>query len=682
MPHSKPFDEGTAPKSLRERTLEMSSMSRDRIADMTPEDVQRVVHELQVHQIELQLQNEELRHSQLELARARDRYADLYEFAPDGYVTLNREGTVLEANLTAAKLLGVVRDSLVGKNLTNFISRQSQDCFYLHRQEVFAAGAKQICELEMQRDGGLWMARLATTVRPDEDGVVRQCRAAISDVSQTVERIKGEIQRRFEASPSIFMRTQQSPGISENLWRQAEFAYLDNPLPALFKEMLFAYLSRYCQVPYCMARHSAFLLRVGRVAGDPNVKGMPASEVLAMLEKPFPSADELKDSLAVLRGVTALTPWPKAGSALEVAVFRLCVPIYMGLRERIDIHGGSIRSDDVQAELRRVLGDVWYDHLIMLISFIQMAHFWSESHPEIVLDSDVELVLGEQQALANWVGAYQDTVSAELKERVSDELVRLEKRHLELKNSYEALQTSFDVQARRLERAEVETAELGRILEQSLNEIYVVDAESLNFIIVNRGARQNLGYSMDELCYLTPVDLKPDYTPESYTRLLERLHLGVEKIIIFQTPHRRKDGSTYDAEVHIQVAHFQQRPCFVSIVRDVTKRNRTEQALRHSEARMKAILASLSAATSPWSTAWVKLSPSTPPGNDSRRSITASSIAAAWGPITWRSAVTPPGLRRKRHLESPPDCKPSWTAGTKNSRWSTSCLCRGARIGS
>ena len=90
-----------------------------------------------MHQIELEMQNEELRRAQVELDAARARYFDLYDLAPVGYCTVSEEGLILEANLTAATLLGVARGALVKQPLTRFILTEDQDIYYLHRKQLF-----------------------------------------------------------------------------------------------------------------------------------------------------------------------------------------------------------------------------------------------------------------------------------------------------------------------------------------------------------------------------------------------------------------------------------------------------------------------------------------------------------------------------------------------------------------
>ena len=102
------------------------------------------------------------------------------------------------------------------------------------------------------------------------------------------------------------------------------------------------------------------------------------------------------------------------------------------------------------------------------------------------------------------------------------------------------------------------------ILEESLNEIYIFDTKTLRFIQVNKGARQNLGYSMEEFSSLTPLDLKPEFTMKSFAEMIEPLRIGEKQKLQFTTVHRKKDGTLYDAEVHLQLSTFQSGPCFFS----------------------------------------------------------------------------------------------------------------------
>ena len=162
---------------LRKSPLEVSSTS--------VEDARKLVHELQVHQVELEMQNEELRHIQLELESSRDRFARLYDFAPVGYLTLDAEGVIREANLTAARLLGLDRQMLLKQKLSRFIAPQSQDEFYLHRQQIFSNTGRRTCDLQMRRpEGTTFNGRLESILEPAADGHPARCLVALSDVTR------------------------------------------------------------------------------------------------------------------------------------------------------------------------------------------------------------------------------------------------------------------------------------------------------------------------------------------------------------------------------------------------------------------------------------------------------------------------------------------------------------------
>ena len=120
-----------------------------------------------------------------------------------------------------------------------------------------------------------------------------------------------------------------------------------------------------------------------------------------------------------------------------------------------------------------------------------------------------------------------------------------------------------------------------RMIERSLNEIYTFDAATLRFLDANQGARDNIGYTLDELRAMTPLDIKPQMTPEDFTRLLDPLRTGKEKIVEFTTVHRRKNGTEYDADIHLELTD-DTYPVFVAVVRDITTRRKAELELRQA----------------------------------------------------------------------------------------------------
>ncbi len=138
-----------------------------------------------MHQIELEMQNEELRRTQEELEVSRARYFDLYDLAPVGYFTLSEQGLILEANLTAAKLLGVARGALVKQPLSRFILREDQDIHYLHRKPLLETGAPQAWELRLlKKDAAPFWVQVEATTAQDTDGA-SVWRAAVSDITES-----------------------------------------------------------------------------------------------------------------------------------------------------------------------------------------------------------------------------------------------------------------------------------------------------------------------------------------------------------------------------------------------------------------------------------------------------------------------------------------------------------------
>lgn len=130
-------------------------------------------------------------------------------------------------------------------------------------------------------------------------------------------------------------------------------------------------------------------------------------------------------------------------------------------------------------------------------------------------------------------------------------------------------------------------AGLGRIIETSLNEIFIFGAETLTFLEVNRGARENLGYSMEELRKMTPLDIKPEHTMETFNDLIEPLCSGGQEQIVFDTVHQRKDGSTYPVEVHLQLTTYAGQPVFAAIILDTTQRMEAREARKQLETQIQ-----------------------------------------------------------------------------------------------
>jgi len=179
----------------------------------------QLMHDLQVHQIELQLQNEELRRAQLALEVTNARYFDLYDLAPVGYLTVSAEGLILEANLCAANLLGMARSALVGRSVKRFIVKAQQDCYYQCHRQLLQTGQAQSCELELLQTYGstLWVRLNVSAVPQEVESPV--LRVILSDISE---------RKRLDAALQETNRDLQSARLQADKANQAKSDFLSN----------------------------------------------------------------------------------------------------------------------------------------------------------------------------------------------------------------------------------------------------------------------------------------------------------------------------------------------------------------------------------------------------------------------------------------------------------------------
>lgn len=213
----------------------------------------------------------------------------------------------------------------------------------------------------------------------------------LSKHPESLSELWDEIERRMGVCPSFFRLASPAPDLARGLFGIARFAYLDSPIPAILKESLFVYLSRFCRARYCVGRHAAFLLGRGRVAGDPECPPLSPETVLSLLREPVPGPEERDEYRKRLGEVTGPVPgWTELATGLA-REFRVACAAVM-------VDPGT--SGPWLHELHRLLGPQNYAHLVLFLSFVRMAHFWAEVHPELRFDPDVEQLLLEQPSLA------------------------------------------------------------------------------------------------------------------------------------------------------------------------------------------------------------------------------------------------------------------------------------------
>jgi sigma-B regulation protein RsbU (phosphoserine phosphatase) len=185
------------------------------------------------------------------------------------------------------------------------------------------------------------------------------------------------IEQKLGFVPPFFGPAADQADLLSHLWQQTESAYIDNPLPALFKEQLAALLGRFCPVPYCFVCHTCSLQPLG----------MRAGAILRLLESP-PARDEEVD--AILARLADQHGLPSHGTQLEADVFALSNVIYIGGR----------LAGPARTALRRVLDPRDYNHLVTFVSYNRMCHEWMAAHPEVSYEMDRRYINGGKRLIA------------------------------------------------------------------------------------------------------------------------------------------------------------------------------------------------------------------------------------------------------------------------------------------
>ncbi|HKQ77080.1 MAG TPA: PAS domain S-box protein [Blastocatellia bacterium] len=382
------------------------------------------------------------------------------------------------------------------------------------------------------------------------------------DAQPPITQLWDEIEARFGVCPSFFKLAQCEPPIVRSLFQMAEFAYLDNPMPADFKERLFTWLSRFCVVRYCVARHCAFLLGRGHVAGDPSAPQLSADQALALLKEPMPAKEELPEYLRALEATPApLDDWPDFDSDLGRRLRVACAAAFLD---------PSQATPWLQA-LRRLLGPQRFEQLMLFLAFVRNAHFWTEVHPELAFDPDVEEMLREQEALVEplLLGG-DEAVRWELGQRLYDELQSLRERQKSRESIHES-ESRF--------KAIFENAAVGiaRV------------APDGHWLEVNQRLCDILGYSREELLTKTFTDITYPDDMEADLRVAQRMLAGEIDTSRLEKRYYRKDGSVVWANLTVSLLRKADGSSdyFVAIIEDISARKQTEEKLREREERLR-----------------------------------------------------------------------------------------------
>jgi signal transduction histidine kinase len=199
-----------------------------------------------------------------------------------------------------------------------------------------------------------------------------------------------EVRSRFGILPNFFRTAASAPGLIEELWGFAKSAYLDSPLPSLFKERLFVHLSRFCGIRYCIVRHVGFLVGQGRPAGDGSVRPESIEQVIALLRRPVPDAAQLDNSLALLGRMASAVAIPEPEAELETALFDALTILFIWPRE----------AQRARLAIAHAVGEPTFEILTAFLAFVRTAHYWTETHPTLAYESDMVALMQNYPELA------------------------------------------------------------------------------------------------------------------------------------------------------------------------------------------------------------------------------------------------------------------------------------------
>ncbi|HTU01839.1 MAG TPA: PAS domain S-box protein, partial [Candidatus Sulfotelmatobacter sp.] len=481
-----PHGEAAERRAMAEAQLRRRSPTPDdRPPDPAPVELR---HELEVHQIELEMQNEELRRIQVELEASRAKYFDLYDLAPGGYLTVTETNEILEANVTAAALLGVERRALLGQPVTRFLAREDQDEYYRCRRRLLGTWVPQQCEVRILSPEGApprWV-RLDTNLAPGRAGGKAFCRVILTDITDRKAAEAAFQQARDELEQRVVART-------------AELA-------------------------------------------DANAR------LLAELQRREQAEADLRRSRE--KFATAFQASPDAIALTTLAEGRL-LEANDGLCRLL----GCTRAE-ILGRTTTELG-FWADPADR--EWLRQAI----ASGQLIRDREFRFATKAGQAL---VGA----MSAEV---------------IDLDGEPVLLTVTRDITA---QKQAGEALNQYRLLADTTRDLILfLRPEDGGILRANQAALRTYGYTAEEFARLTVWDLR---APETHATIPEELEAAAAGGLCFETVHRRKDGSCFPVEVSAHGSTLTGTPVLLSIIRDISRRKRAEEALASERRLLAAVL--------------------------------------------------------------------------------------------
>jgi PAS domain S-box-containing protein len=552
---------------------------------MSLEEIRDLVCELQIHEIELQLQNEELRQSQLELAEARDRYSDLYEHAPIGYLTLDDQGTILNANRAASVLLGLERRQLLGSKFVGFVPESEAERFHVHQRDVFARGARQTCELNLKRaDGAVLHVRLESTAFPGQGGS-RWTRTTVVDLTD----------QKRAAKAIRLLNDSLERRVAE---QTAEIRLLATALSHLGEGVMITTDREEWSALKIVFVNQAMCRITGYERGE------LIGQSPAMLQGPATDPNliaRLQTELAHGHSCTVeLSAYRKDGTRYEAEMFVAPIVDSMGRRRNFAAIYHDISERKAAAE-RLQQSETRFRALLQATSDViyRMSPDWSE----MLYLQGRDFIADTRHADSQWLDHYvhpedHDLVRENMAEAVQQQSVyELEHRVLRVDGTVgwvysravpiintegeveEWFGAASDITDRKQAVDDLQDREerLNAILQTASDAIITINSKGI-IASINPAGCQMFGYREEELLNQNVKMLMPPPFCEEHDDYLARYdETGIRRIIGVEREvlGLRKDGSSFPVELSVsEVDHMH---VFAGIVRDVSERKKLQR---------------------------------------------------------------------------------------------------------
>jgi hypothetical protein len=516
---------------------------------------------------------------------AEQQYKELYDSAPDMLFSDDMEsGKILNCNETLAKALGYTKAEIIGQPIEFLYDARSHEEFRAGRKEFDETGRLiGHRRLLRRRDGGIIVAELKANAIRDDGGKVIAVRASLRDMTQQheAEEVRRKAEEAVRQSEARLAEAQALAHIGS--WefdpRTGKFEYsnemfamsrtsreeFDGTIAAAFESVLPDDRPK-AQEAFARALRDggAYEIEYGFRTRDGHIRH--ARERGRFIRENGISIR----GIGTIQDISEQHEAEEARREAEEAVRRN--EAHLAAAQQV----ARIGSWDLDLRTGRI---EWSDEMHAICGIPREGFdgdhaAWSEPvHPD-----DQPIIDGAFSRAVRDGTAYEVEVRLLMRD---GGIKYIRERGRVFQENGEPVRAIGAVQDITEQREAMDLlTRLGRIIEDSSNEIYVFDATSLCFTMVNRGARDNLGYSIEELRTKTPLDLKPNFTLETFETLIQPLRDGNRKYIEFETVHRRKDGSAYDVAVRLQLTHTDLRPSFLAIIEDMTAWKRAEERFK------------------------------------------------------------------------------------------------------